>query len=413
MNLLLYAAGLVALLLVSAFFSGSEAALYSLSRPHVRALRERSAAGRVIAGLLEQPRKLLVSILLGNLLVNIFTTSAATAIMLRLFGENGLGYAFLAMAALIMLFGEVLPKAIALHWAERFATLAIHPLRVFHTVVLPLRAPLSVISEGVISFLRRRIGQAKRSFTWQELVTALRISRREGHVDDFEFEMLTNVIEFRHKIVREIMTPSIHVESAKVTTPRGDLLASFARTGYSRMPITGETDDDIVGILHIKDLLDPGAATSEADLRARLREPYFVQENTSINQLYNELQERGLHIAVVVDEYTSLAGIVTLEDVLEELVGEIRDARDPKTENYMRLDERRTVVSGRMELDDFNDLFDTMLEDEDHDTIAGFVIGRVGKIPSEGETFELDGLRFHVVSAEPNRILRMRVEKIV
>jgi putative hemolysin len=403
----LYFLALVALLCLSAYFSGTEAALFSLGRSQVRALGTRSAAGREIERLLTEPRKLLVSILLGNLIVNIFATSAATALLMSLFGERGLGYSFLLMSVLIMLFGEIFPKAVAIHWPERFATTAIVPLRVFHTAVFPLRVPLSLVSDAVIDAVRARVGQSKRFLTWDELITALHLARSEGEVGRYEYELLANVLEFRQKIIKEIMTPSIQVVSAPARSTREQLVRVFAESGLSRMPLHGESTDDIVGVLHVKDMVE-----AEADILQRAREPFFVQETTPIARCYNEMQRHNVHAAVVLDEYGSLAGIVTAEDVLEELVGEIRDVRDPKAAQYMRLDDNRIVVAGAMEIDDFNRVFDASLADDEHESIAGYVIGRTGRIPREGETFEFDEFRFHVVSAQPHRIRKIRVERV-
>ncbi len=366
----------------------------------------------MVGRLLEKPRKLLISILLGNLLVNIFATSTVTKIMLDTFGEKGLGYAFLVMSALILTFGEIFPKVVALHWSERFSTVVIVPLRVFHAFVTPVRVPLSWISDAVIGRLRRRIGQRKKQFTWDELITAVQISRTSGAVGSFEYEVLSNVLEFREKIVKEIMTPSIDVVSRPATSSRDDLVRTFLENGMSRVPIWGETTDDIIGVLHIKDILEPSTAKGERALQALLREPFFIPETALINELYNELQRRKAHIAVVIDEYASFVGIVTIEDILEELVGEIRDARDPKIDPYMWLDGDRIVVAGTMEIDEFNRVFDAGIEDEDHETVAGHLIGITGRIPREGEVFESEGLRFCVISAQPNRIRKMRVERV-
>jgi putative hemolysin len=315
------------------------------------------------------------------------------------------------MSLLIMLFGEIFPKAIALHWSERLATVVIMPLRVFHSLVTPLRIPLSWFSDTVINAFRLRLGQVKHHFTPEELVTAARISRAAGAVGLFEYEVLANVLEFREKIVREIMTPSIHVVSRPVRSERGELLEGFFDSGHSRMPVYDESTDDIVGILHIRDIIHPQSARSETELKALLREPFYIPETAPIIELYKELYHRKRHLAVVIDEYASFVGIVTMEDILEELIGEIRDARDPKIEPYMRLDSKRIIVPGTMEIDEFNRAFGARIVDEQHETIAGFVIGRTGRIPREGETIETGGLRFCVISAQPNRIRKMRVEK--
>jgi putative hemolysin len=311
-----------------------------------------------------------------------------------------------------MLFGEIMPKALALHWSVRFASATVIPLRVFHSAVLPIRTPLSWISDAVIEAVRRRVGQAKRSFTWEELLTALRIARAEGEMGRYEYELLSNVLEFRQKIVKEIMTPSIHVVSASLRSRRHDLMRTFAETGLSRIPLYDESTDDIVGLLHVKMLVDPRAAVGEDDLRERLHDPFFVQETTPISQVYNEMQQNKAHAAVVLDEFGSFAGVVTTEDVLEELVGEIRDARDPRTESFMRIDDSRIVVNGTMEIDEFNEVFGANIVDEDHETLAGYVLGRTGSIPREGETVEIDDLRFFIVSAQPHRVRKLRVERI-
>jgi CBS domain containing-hemolysin-like protein len=407
----LYFSGLVVLLLLSAFFSGSEAALFSLSRSQLRALRDASPGGRAAAHLLAHPRPLLITVLVGNLAVNVLATSTATALAIDAFGARGLGLAFAAMSLIIMVLTEVLPKALGMHWAPRVAPVVALPLSIIHVLFLPLRAPLSRFSDFVIDALRGRIGSARRSYAWDELLTAVRLGRREGKIGPFEYEILSHVLEFRQKVVKEIMTPSIHVVSTSIRTHRDELLSLFASSGRSRVPIYGDSPDDVVGILHVKDLVDPLAARNEEDLRARLREAFFIPETAPIAELYAELQRRKLHVAIALDEHGSFAGVVTTEDILEQMIGEIRDARDTKTQPFQRLDERRIVVQGTMEIDHFNEVFDTEIRDDEHETVAGYVLGRLGRVPREGETVVADGLRFHVISAQPNRIRKLRVEK--
>jgi putative hemolysin len=408
----LYFCGLLVLLLLSAFFSGSEAALFSLSRSQLRAVREASPGGRAVAHLLAHPRPLLITVLVGNLAVNVLATSTATALAIEAFGARGLGLAVAVMSLLIMVFTEVLPKALGVHWAPRIAPVLAWPLTVIHTLLLPVRVPLSRFSDAVIEGLRGHIGTTHRSYAWDELLTAVRLGRREGKIGAFEYEILSHVLEFRQKIVKEIMTPSIHVVSASARATRDELLALFASSGRSRIPVHGDSPDDVIGILHVKDLVDTKAARSEQDLRARLREAFFIPETAPIAELYKELQRRKLHAAIVLDEHGSFAGVVTTEDILEQVIGEIRDARDSRTQPFQRLDDRRIVVQGTMEIDHFNEVFETDLRDDEHETMAGYVLGRVGRVPREGETVVADGLSFHVISAQPNRIRKLRVEKL-
>jgi putative hemolysin len=411
-SLPLYFFGLIVLLLVSAFFSGAEAALFSLSRSQIRALSESSRGGRLLARLLDQPRGVLVTVLVCNLTVNVFASSFATSLSLQAFGPGGLVIAFAVMSLVVMLGAEVVPKVVGLHWSERLAPGLAYPLTLFHALLYPVRVPLSLLSDAVTGPLRRRLGASRPSYTWDELLTAVRLARREGSVGAFEYEILSHVLEFREKVVKEIMTPSIQVTSAPVTASREELLALFASSARSRIPIHGESPDDVIGILHVKDLVDDSAARTEDDLRARMRATFFIHENASIVDLYHELQNRKIHVAVVIDEHASFSGVVTTEDILEQMIGEIHDARDARTQPFQRIDERRIVVAGTMEIDQFNEVFETALRDERHETVAGFVLGILGRIPREGESIETDGLRFHVISAQPNRIRKLRVEKL-
>ena len=411
-QLSIYFCGLVVLLLLSAFFSGAEAALFSLSRTQIRGLQAASRGGRLLAGLLTKPRAVLVTVLVCNLTVNVFASSFATALALKAFGPSGLIIAFFGMSIIVMLVTEVVPKVVGLHWSLRIAPAVAYPLTVMHALLIPVRVPLSWLSDAITGPIRRRLGATGASYTWDELLTAVRLARREGSVGPFEYEILSHVLEFRQKVVKEIMTPSIHVSSAPVTASREELLSLFASSAHSRIPIHGDSPDDVIGILHVKDLVDESAARTEDDLRTRMRETFFIQENASIVDLYHELQRRKIHVAVVIDEHASFAGMVTTEDILEQMIGEIHDARDVKApQPFQRIDERRIVVFGTMEIDHFNEVFETSLRDDRHETMAGFVTGKMGRIPREGESIEIDGLRFHVINAQPNRIRKLRVEK--
>lgn len=410
-EIIVYFIALVILLCLSAFFSGSEAALFSLDRSQVRSLEGRSPAGREIARQLRSPRSLLTTILIGNLLVNVFSTSAATSLAIGLFGKKGIGLAFGFMSLLIMIFGEVLPKVVAIDRPRRFSLFSIYPLKLLHIVLLPVRLPISRLTDVVVHFLRERIGATTRHLSKDELVTLFDIGRAQRHIGEFEYEVLSNIVEFKDTIVKEIMTPSIDVFSLPITMRPEELEDGIVEADLSRVPLYGETADDIKGVLHIKDLVSASPYASDFDVTKVMRPPYYVPESTSISRLFTELGRRKSHMALVMDEYGSFVGIVTMEDVLEEIVGEIRDSKESVREEYTLLDDGRIVVAATMELDDFNEVFDTRIEDELHETIGGFVMGAAGKIPHEGETIDIGSLRFHIISAQPNRIRKMRVEK--
>jgi putative hemolysin len=404
----LYIVALAVLLLVSGFFSGSETALFSLTRAQVDRLSRQSPAGREIAGALATPRKILVTILIGNLAVDTFLASAATSVAVSLFGDEGVGIAFAVMSVLIIAFGEIFPKVIALNGPRPFALLAIYPLKILNMVFYPVRAPVTHLVDGVIELLKKRLGAARRHFLQEELVTALEMGRDEGH--DFEFDLLSNIIEFRETIVKEIMTPSIDVFSLPMTMSREQMEEEAGRARFSRFPVYGETADDIRGMVHVKELV--AAAESSFDIGRILRPPYYVPESTRIKKLFKEIVQQKIHMAIVIDEYGSYVGLVTLEDILEELVGEIRDAKESRLDTYVLMDDNRIVVPGTMPIEEFNEVFKTDLVDDEHATIAGYVVGATGKIPREGETIDVEDLRFHIISAQPNRIRKMRVERV-
>jgi putative hemolysin len=410
-GLLAYTVALAVLLFLSAFFSGSEAALFSLRNAQITKLRQQSAAGREIANLLAIPRKILVTILIGNLVVNVFATSAATAVAVSIFGDKGVGVAFAVMSVLIMALGEIFPKALAIDRPRRFSLFTVYPLRFLHVLFYPVREPITRLADAVVEFFKERLGMAPRHFSREELITAFDMGRDQGQVGEFEFELVSNIIEFRDTVVKEIMTPSIDVISLPMSMGREDMEEQIVESGHSRVPVYGDTPDDIRGIVHIKDVAAAAAYGSSFDISAILREAYYVPESTKISQLFKEFGRQKAHLAVVIDEYGSYVGVVTLEDVLEELVGEIRDANEPRTEDYRLVDDSQIIVRGTMEIDDFNDVFGTAITDDEHETIAGYVIGATGRIPHEGETIDIGDLRFHIISTQPNRIRKMRVEK--
>jgi len=402
---------LAVLITFSAFFSGSEAALFSLERSQLNRLSDQSKSGRKIVRALASPRRILITILIGNLVVNVFATSAATSVLVGIFGDKGVGIAFVLMSVIILIVGEILPKVIAINHPERISAAVIYPLRFFDLLFTPARIPIGRLTDAVIESLKRRLGKARRYFSQDELLTAIDMGHASGQFGQFEYDLMSNIIEFRDTIVREIMTPSIDVYSLPVNLARDEMIEHIIRRRWSRVPVYGETTDDIRGIVHIKDIATSPAGP-DFNIEEILRRPYYVPESTRIAELFKELGERRVHLALVIDEFGSYVGIVTMEDILEELVGEIRDSHEPQMATYTMLDERRVVVLGTMEIDEFNDVFDESLEDPEHDTIAGYLLGVTGRIPSEGETIDIGELRFHIISAEANRVRKMRVEKI-
>jgi len=362
--------------------------------------------------MLSRPRRLLITILIGNLVVNTLAASLATSMAMRVFGDKGIGIAFGVMSVVIMMFGEILPKVVAISHATRVSVLSIYPLSLFYLVIAPLRWPTAAISNAVIDFLRRRFGDAVRHLSKDELLTALDVGRDTGHFGKFEHELFSNIIEFRETTVKEIATPSIDVVSFSGDLTAEEILDRATKSGRSRALIYGDGMDDIRGVVHVKDLARIVREEEDPDLGDVLMPPFYVPESMKISSLFNELARERLHIAVVIDEHGSFVGIVTMEDILEEIVGEIHDSKEPVTTEYTLMPDGRIVVLGTMEIEEFNSVFGTLIVDDQHETIAGYVMGATGKIPGGGETVDIGELRFHIISSQPNRIRKMRVEKL-
>jgi CBS domain containing-hemolysin-like protein len=404
---------LVAVLLCfSAFFSGSETAFFSLSRFSVAELEKGGTRRRSIAALLRAPRMLLVTILFGNLLVNIAGTSAVTALAIKLFGERGVGYAMLTMTVLILLFGEITPKSLAMKNAVTFAVAAVPLMRLFMFVFTPVRLVLGGIAGFAVDRSKRIFGDTSDEYGARELATAVELGRREGLFSPFETELLTNLFLIVETTVREIITPRVDVFSLDVETPLNEAVIPVRDHGFSRVPLYEGQSDNIVGVLLAKDLLRYHR-DERSPLREIMRPARFEPDSKRIRELFGELIAERQHMIMVVDEFGSFDGIVTLEDILEEIFGQIRDRREPLVDDYLRSDEHHIIVEGSMDLEDFNEVFAASLESREVETVAGYLVEQIGKIPRDGESFTLDGLRFLVLSADRTKVHKLKIERVI
>lgn len=405
------AAVILALLGLSAFFSASETAYFSLSRSAVLELEKGRRRERMAAELLRDPRMLLVTILFGNLLVNIGATSAVTAFAIGLYGEEGVGIAALVMTVLILLVGEISPKSLVMKRAGAFAVAAAPLLDVFMIVFTPVRLVLGAIASGTVEGSRRLIGESRAEYGARELATAVELGHRDGLFGAFEKQVLTNLFLFSEITAREVQTPRRDVFTLDADTPLGEAVAGVRRRGFSRVPLVSGEGESIAGMLFAKDLLR-FSRDDRVTLREIMRPAIFTPESKRIRDLFGELIASRQNIVVVVDEHGSFTGILSLEDILEEIFGEIRDRREPRVDEYLRLDDRRVVAEGSMSIRDLNALLGTALESLEVETVAGYLVERIGRIPREGEAFEIDGIRFLVISAEPVRVSKLKIERI-
>ena len=399
------------LLLFSAILSGAEAAYFSLGRTRLRELAEQQGEKPgPLTPLLEQPHELLVTLLVGITVVNIGASALAAAIAEQLFGPHGLAIAIATMVFLLTIFGEILPMTLAVEYPLRFASWVSRPVVWLSMALRPIRVGLGAFTAITIRLVgsERRRGQPE--ISEEELRTLVDVGAREGVVERSEREMIHKVFELEDTLVREVMVPRPDMFCLDVGTEPAQLLPLLREQLHSRVPVYEETVDQIVGVLYTKDLLPYLAGLpTDFSLRPHLHPPYFVPGSKRADALLREFQAKKLHLAVVVDEYGGTAGLVTLEDLLEELVGEIRDEYDEDERLIQRVAPRSFRVSGRLAIDELNTATGLQIPDDAFDTVGGWVLDLFGRVPQKGEKTEADGVRVAVEKVERTRVLEVLV----
>lgn len=388
--------------------SGSETALFSLSRLRVRRLQSESKRGRLIAALLAHPRSLLSTILIYNIFINVFASSLSASLFRNL-GAPPVASAAV-MTCLILVFGEISPKTIAIRNAEPLARAVAPIIYGLSRLVSPLRAMLLWVTGGIVRLIDRRI-PSDSTISEGELRTAVRIGLSEGVLDAQERDMIHGVFVLETKHVRDVMKPRRDLFALDLTTPLDEIVRRVSEHEYARVPVYEEEPDRIVGMLYARDLLGyRGGGGSDIAARSLLREPYFVPDSMAIDDLLAELRRRALHFALVVDEYGTVIGFLTLEDVLEVIVGRL-DLKKGEPLRYSLEDDRTVLADAALGLDQLNSLLGTALEDEYSVSIGGMITHRLGRIPEAGEGLELPGVRIEVLRAQKTRIELVRVKR--
>lgn len=403
--------GVVAILVVvAAILAASETAITRIGR--IRAMRladEGSRGGRALAKIAENPAPYLNGILLVMLLTQLGGTTLATAVAVRHFEQLGEIVATGAMTLVLFVFAEVTPKTWAVQRTDR-AALLLAPL------ALALARLVGPLAKGLIKLANAIIpgkGLPQGPFvTEQEIRAMAEMASEEEVIEEEEKELIHSIFEFGDTLVREVMVPRPDLVAAPVESPMRDVLDLVLRHGYSRIPVFRGTLDDIVGVVYAKDLLRHlHAGKEDVPLEKIMREPYFVPETKKIADLLKEMQRKRVHIAIVTDEYGSVAGLVTIEDLLEELVGEIADEYDREEPQIEPVDEHTFRVNGRLSIDDVNELLDVELPHEEWDTVAGLMYGLLGAVPTQGETVRYDHLEFTAEKVQGRRIAKVLIRR--
>lgn len=408
---------LIILFALSAFFSAAETALISLSRIKVSRMVEQKLPGaKLVMRLKENPAELLSTILIGNNLVNIAAAALGTSIAIRFASERGWGNVGLAvglaagiMTFLILVFGEITPKTVAIRKAEKFSLFVSPFILVIQIVFRPVAYCIGLISLPVIVLLGGRVPHKGPFITEEEIQLILAAGEKEGVIEQEEREMITSIFEFGETIVREVMTPRPDITAFELNQPLSELKKMIIETGHSRIPVYEGNLDNVIGMIYAKDLLKADPAATVRDI---MRKAVFIPEAKPVSLLLHEMQSARTHLAIIVDEYGMTKGLVTLEDLIEEIVGEIHDEFEREEKMVVKVDENTYLVDGRLSIKDLSDELKTDLPEKDYDTIGGFVFGELGKAPSVGDVVRFENLLVSVERIHRRRIIRVKIIKL-
>ena len=402
---------LLILLALSAFFSSNETALMSVNKIRLRSLADEGnkRAAMALDILENQTPKLLSAILIGNNIVNISASSLATTLAYS-FGGYMVSIVTLILTVLILIFGEITPKNYATINSEKITLRYIPVFKFLMTIMTPVIFIINLFSRGVMRLMRVDPDEANKAMTEEELRTIVDVSHEDGVIESDEKEMIYNVFDLGDATAKDIMVPRVHVTFADVASTYDELIDIFREDKFTRLPVYKDSQNNIVGIINMKDLLLYDKDT-EFVIDNFLRKPHFTYERKSISDLLVEMKDSTFNIAIVLDEYGDMAGLITLEDILEEIVGEIHDEYDEKEDELVqKISDREYIIEGSMHLDDVNDHLHTELDSEDYDSLGGFIIEHLDRLPVAGdEVITEEGIRLIVEKLDKNRIEQVHV----
>ena len=415
MDILITIAAILALLVLSAFFSGSETSLTAASIPRMHTLaRQGNRKADLVDALGRGKDRLMCAILLGNNLVNIMASTLATSVLIGLFGDRGVVYAMVIMTFLVLVFAEVLPKTYAIHHADRLALKVAPILRVVVFLLFPITHAVHVLVRGTFKLFGVEMSATLSSeHSEEELRGAIDLHAGGGEEGSHERAMRRSSLGRADGEGAEISTSRRQVGSIDANRPPAEIVAAALESPHTRLPLWKDEPDNIVGVLHAKALLRavqalPGSI-DELDVLAIANPPWFIPESTDLLSQLQAFRARHQHFAIVVDEYGEVLGIVTLEDILEEIVGEIADEHDVVIEGVKLQKDGSIVVDGAVTIRDLNRQFEWQLPDEEAATVAGLVLYEARRIPEVGQTFAFHGFRFEILHRQRNQITSLKI----
>lgn len=377
---------LIILLSLSAFFSSAETALITVNKIRIRSLAEEGNKNALIlTKVIDNSSKMLSAVLIGNNIINLSASSLATSLAIGLWGSAGAGIATGILTLLILVFGEITPKTMATLSAEKIALADAKIIYALMFVLTPVIFIVNHLSLRVLHLFKVDANARVNAMTETELRTIVDVSHEEGVIESEERKFINNIFDFKDSQAKDIMIPRINMAFADINSTYEELIDIYRVEKFTRLPVYEDTTDNVIGIINVKDLLLYDKS-QVFDLRNFLREPFFTYEYKKTSELLFEMRNGSINLAIVLDEYGATAGLITLEDLLEEIVGEIRDEYDSDEEDFVRqINEHEYIIEGSMKLDDINDYLGLNLDSEDYDSIAGLMIELLDHLPESGE----------------------------
>lgn len=408
-------AAIAILLFISAFFSGSETALTAASRARMHhEAKNGSARAKTVEKLIDGKERLIGALLLGNNLVNILASSLATSVLITLFGDSGVVYATLVMTLAVVIFAEVLPKTWAINRPDNFALGVAPIISPFVSIFAPITIVIQIIVRAILRMIGVDTDSTKSEFTGHEEIRGtVDLLHRDGEVVKDDRDMLGGILDLKELEVSDIMVHRTRMVALDVELPSEELVNQVLESSYTRMPIYKGEADNIIGVLHAKDVLraiiKAGGDTSNLNFTKIASKPWFVPETTPLQSQLNAFLKENAHLALVVDEYGEVQGLITLEDILEEIVGDISDEHDVVMQGITKQTDGSFQVDGTLPIRDINRALDWHLPDDEATTLAGLVIHESKSIPTEGQQFTFHGFRFRVEKKAGNRLSQLKV----
>ena len=407
--------GFVILFFLSAFFSGAETSITSTGTSKLRTLQEQDKykfLNSTFQWLIDDTQEALTVCLIFNNVVNISASALASTVVLEIFGARAVVIVVPVMTVLIVIFGEILPKSAAIVYSENVLIFAAPLLRVLAFLITPVAWAMKKSVTGIGYLLHIDLGTQKVFVTRDEIEQVVKIATENGELEANERRMIDGIIDFDERRVHEIMIPRTDMIALEAEDTLGEAVKIFINEGHSRIPVYEESPDNIIGILYVKDTLkNLLEADLNCDVRKLLRKPIFVPETIRTAELLENMRREHIHIAIIVDEYGGVAGLVTMEDILEQIVGEIQDEYDQETPEIQKLEDGSYLVQGGISLEDLSEALGTEFESDDAESLGGLVLTLSGSFPEAGEIFEYRGWRIKVEALEDHRITLLNLSK--